>query len=118
MKEIKRAVHFDFHTMPYIDDFCNNFNAEEFAMQLKEANAEYVNVFARCNIGYSYYPTKIGFPYEGMKGNMCGEIVSALKKHGIGVTLYLNGGLNHQLMVKKPGLMKIQKRWRSIFKSK
>ena len=113
MREIKRAIHFDFHTMPGIDDFCENFNAEEFAQQMKDANVDYVNVFARCNIGYSYYPTKIGFPYKGMKGNMCGETVSALKKQGIGVTVYLNGGLNHQLMVEKPGLMKINKEGKS-----
>jgi hypothetical protein len=96
MKEIKRAVHFDFHTMPGIDDFGENFNAEEFALQMKEANVEYVNFLARCNIGYSYYQTKTGTPYKGMKGDMCREIVAALKKHNIGITLYLNGGLNHQ----------------------
>lgn len=109
MKEIKRAVHFDFHTMPGIDDFGENFNAEEFALQMKEANVEYVNFLARCNIGYSYYQTKTGTPYKGMKGDMCREIVAALKKHNIGITLYLNGGLNHQLLVKNPGWMKINK---------
>lgn len=109
MREIKRAIHFDFHTMPGIDDFCENFNAEEFAIQMKNANVDYVNIFARCNIGFSYYPTKIGIPYKGMKGNMCGDMVSALKKQGIGVTLYLNGGLNHQLLIEKPELMKVNK---------
>ena len=109
MREIKRAIHFDFNTMPGIDDFCENFNAEEFAIRMKEANVDYVNIFARCNIGFSYYPTKIGTPYKGMKGNMCGDMVSALKKQGIGVTLYLNGGLNHQLLVDNPKLMKINK---------
>lgn len=114
MREMKRAIHFDFHTMPGIDDFCENFNAEEFAQQMKDANVGYVNVFARCNIGYSYYPTKIGFPYKGMKGNMCGETVEALKKQEIGVTVYLNGGLNHQLMVRKPHIMKMNKDGRTF----
>lgn len=109
MKEIKRAIHFDFHTMPGIDDFGENFNAEEFALSMKDANVEYVNVFARCNLGYSYYPTKVGTMYKPMKGNMCEEIVSALKKHSIGVTLYINGGLNHHMMIKNPGIMKINK---------
>ena len=47
LKPMTRAVHFDFHTMPGIDDFCENFNAEEFAQQMKDANVDYVNVFAR-----------------------------------------------------------------------
>jgi len=109
MKEMKRAIHFDFHTMPGIDDFGKNFDAEEFALQMEAANADYVNIFARCNIGFSYYPTKVGVPYPGMKGNMCGDIVKALKKRNIGVTLYLNGGLNHTFMIKNPGIMKISK---------
>ena len=34
LKPIKRALHFDFHTMPGIDDFAENFSAEELAKQL------------------------------------------------------------------------------------
>ncbi|MBO5879993.1 MAG: hypothetical protein J6Q68_05530, partial [Clostridia bacterium] len=60
LKPIKRAVHFDFHTMPGIDDILSNYNAEDFAETLYNANVDYVNIFARCNIGFSYYPTKLG----------------------------------------------------------
>ena len=38
MKPIKRAVHFDFHTMPGIDNFGENFDAEVFAQQLADAH--------------------------------------------------------------------------------
>lgn len=109
MKKMNRAIHFDFHTMPGIEDFGENFNAEEFARQMEKANVDYVNFFARCNIGFSYYPTKVGTPYPSMKGNLLGEVMTALKKRNIGVTVYINGGLNHLLMLQKPNIMKISK---------
>ncbi len=109
MKKMKRAIHFDFHTMPGIEDFGENFSPEEFAQEMEKANVDYVNFFARCNLGFSYYPTKIGTPYPFMKGNLLGDVVSALKKRNIGVTAYINGGLNHNLMIEKPGIMKISK---------
>ena len=110
---IKRAVHLDFHTMPGIEDFGESINANELANQMAYANVSYVNVVARCNIGYSYYPTRVGESYPTMKGNICADIVKALKEKGIGVTLYLNGGLNHMLMVKNPAIMKIDKNGRA-----
>ncbi len=109
MKKIKRAVHFDFHTMPGIDDILKNYSAEDFAETLCKANVDYVNIFARCNIGFSYYPTKVGTPYPGMKGDMVGDTVRELHKRNIGVTLYTNGGLNHELLARNPGLSKINR---------
>lgn len=109
MKKIKRAVHFDFHTMPGVEDFCANFDAEDFAATLAAAHADYVNVFARCNIGFSYYPTKLGTPYPTMKGDLLGDTIRACHKRGIGVTAYLNGGLNHELTRKRTNLLKINK---------
>lgn len=109
MKKIKRAVHFDFHTMPGIEDFGAEFNADEFVKRLKSANVEYINMFARCNIGYSYYFTNIGTPYPTMKTDMAREVVKACKKYDMGITLYLNGTLNHQLMIDRPEFMKINK---------
>jgi methionyl-tRNA formyltransferase len=39
---------------------------EEFADQLKDAHIEYVNITARCNMGFSYYNTKVGKKYPGL----------------------------------------------------
>lgn len=101
-----RAIHFDFHTMPGIDGFLKDFSAEKIAKTLRKANVTYVNVAARCNIGFSYYDTKIGFRYPEMKGDMLGELISALHSEGLGVTAYLNGGLNHELLLHRPELSK------------
>ncbi len=107
--EMKRAIHLDFHTMPGIEDFGAGYTAESLAKQLKEANVNYINMFARCNLGFSYYPTKVGTPYPTMKGDLLGDVIRECHKVGIGVTAYFNCGLNHQLNIDDPGTMRVNK---------
>jgi len=97
MRTIKRAVHIDFHTMPDIPDFGANFDAEAFAKTLKDARVAYVNLFAKCNIGFAYYPTDIGVMHPHLSFDMFGQTVEACRKVGIGVTAYFNVGLDHEM---------------------
>lgn len=41
-----------------------------------------------------------------MKGNLLGEVIDECRKRGVGATAYLNGVINHQLTIEKPGIMK------------
>ena len=96
MKTIRRAIHIDFHTMPGIYDFGDNWDAKIFADILKEAKVEYINAFAKCNIGFAYYPTKIGVPYPQMKIDMFGALLKECHRNDIGVSAYVNVGLDHE----------------------
>lgn len=95
--------------MPGIDDFGAGFSASTLAKQFADANVDYINMCARCNIGFSYYPTKIGTAYPSMKGDLLGDVIKECHKLGIGVTAYLNGGINHQLLIAHPEFMTINK---------
>ena len=96
-KRFNRALHFDFHTPPGVDNIFGNFDAEKFADQLKDAHIEYVNITARCNMGFSYYNTKVGKKYPGLGDrDPLREIIDACHKRDIGVTAYINLGLNHE----------------------
>lgn len=97
MRQIKRAVHLDFHTLPGISDFGENFNAKQFAQTLKAAKVDFINAFAKCNIGFAYYPTRIGVPHPHMKFDMLGEIIQECHKLDIGVAAYFNVGLDHEM---------------------
>lgn len=101
MRTLKRAVHLDFHTMPNVKDFAEHFDAGQFARTLKEARVEFINVFAKCNLGFAYYRTDIGIPYPYMKGDMLGEIVEECHKEGIGVAAYFNIGIDHEMARKR-----------------
>ena len=96
MEKLKRALHIDFHTMPGIHDFMREIDPADFAETLSDAHITLVNVFAQCNIGFSYYKTDLGIPYPGMKGDMLPDIVRECHKRGIKVVEYINVGLNHE----------------------
>lgn len=96
----KRAVHLDFHTPPGIKDLGRDFNPREFAKTLLDAGVQYVNVFAKCNMGFSYFPTKCGTIYPGLKRDLLGEMVSACHDEGIKVAAYFNVGLSHEQALK------------------
>jgi len=94
--QFKRAVHLDFHTMPGIYNFNEKFDAEKFAERLVKSHVRYINVFARCNLGFAYYDTEYGVKYPQMKGDMFGDILRECHKRDIGVTAYLNSGIDHE----------------------
>jgi len=98
---LRRGVHFDFHTMPGIYDFGRDFDAAVFAQKLADAHVEIINMFAQCNLGFSYYPTKIGTPYPYMKGDMFGDVLRECHARNIKVVAYVNVGLNHELVRKR-----------------
>lgn len=102
MEKIKRAIHYDFHTLPGIDDIASDWDAELFAKTLKKANVEIINATAQCNIGHAYFPTKIGVMYPGLKIDLFGELVKACKKEGIKVVGYISTGLNHEACNRHP----------------
>lgn len=112
MRKMKRAVHIDFHTMPGIADLGTGFTAARIAETLKQAHVDYVNVFARCNIGFSYYPTRVGTPYPGLTWDLLGETIEECHKRDIGVSAYFNAGLNHQLLLDHPGYARIDRQGR------
>jgi len=92
----KRAVHLDFHTMPGVYDVGRDFDPDEFARTLRDANVEYITVFAKCNLGFAYYPTRVGIVHPGLKVDLLGPMVSACHQHDIRVAAYFNTGLDHE----------------------
>lgn len=106
--DFRRAIHVDFHTMSGIYDI-NDFDAKKFAETMADAHVTYVNVFAECNLGFCYYPTKIGNVYPGLKKDMLGELVTELHKYDIGVTAYINCGLNNDVLQPHPDWWRINK---------
>lgn len=114
MRKMNRALHIDFHTMPGIHDFNRDWDAGLFARQLKEAQIDYINAFARCNIGFAYYPTKVGLPYPNMKGDMFGDLLEACHREGIGVSAYVNVGLAHEQGSRRPDWLRLDREGRII----
>lgn len=92
----RRAIHLDCHTMPGMYDIAQDFSAEAFAQTLEKARVDYITVFAKCNLGFSYYPTKIGTMYPGLNVDMLGEMIKACHARNISVAAYFNAGIDHE----------------------
>lgn len=95
MNGITRAIHIDFHTPDGVYNFGEKFDAAEFAKTLKDANVTYINMAAQCNFGYSYFDTKVSVPYPTMKTNMFRDIIRECHDENIGVSAYINVGINN-----------------------
>ena len=112
-KKLRRALHFDFHTSPGVKGILSGFDAEKFADQLASAHIEYINIAARCNMGFSYYNTKIGKKYEGLGDrDLIAEVTTACHKRDIGVSVYFNLGLDHEIAADHPEWLKVDKEGR------
>ena len=86
---VQCKIHFDMHTPDTVEHVGRDFDPESFAAAMAEIGAEAVCFFARCTYGWSYYPTKVGFPHPHLEKDIFGDGVRALKKKGIKVIAYL-----------------------------
>jgi hypothetical protein len=93
----RRAIHLDFHTLPAVYDVGVDFDADEFSETLQQAGVDYITVFARCNLGFAYYPTQVGTVHPGLQvPDLLGPMVDACHQRGIRIAAYINAGLDHE----------------------
>ncbi|QEY34430.1 hypothetical protein FL966_04825 [Caproiciproducens galactitolivorans] len=100
-----RQVHLDFHTSEYIPDVAKDFQAEDFARILEEANVDSVTCFARCHHGWLYYPSK-KFPeliHPALTNhNLLPEQIQACHRHNIRVPIYTTVQWDGRIMREHP----------------
>lgn len=114
MEKMKRAIQLDFHTLPGIEDFGKDWDAKGFAKLLKKSHVAYINAPAQCNLGFCYYPSKIGVPYPQMKFDLFGSLREACREEGIKVIAYVSTGLNHEQSRRNPQWCQIDKEGRML----
>ncbi|MEA2735444.1 MAG: hypothetical protein QOE14_1895 [Humisphaera sp.] len=87
-----RQIHLDFHTGPWIPDVGVDFDAKEFARQMKQAHVDSVTVFAKCHHGHLYYDTKRPERHPGLSArvNLLEQQVEALHREGIRAPIYIS----------------------------
>jgi len=103
----RRAIHLDCHTMPAIRDVGADFQPERFADTLSRAHVDYITVFARCNLGMAFYPTKVGTVHPSLDKDMLGPMVEACHARDIQVAAYLNAGIDHEHALHNRGWCKM-----------
>src|ERR1041384_2586045 len=107
LKDTFRELHIDAHfsqlPAPY-----DGFDAESAAQRLYDAGFQMVSLFAVCNAGYSYFPSKLGVPHPGLKHDFTGEFTAALKKRDIRVLAYVSVGPERRVHKEHPEWMTVR----------
>ncbi len=85
-------VHLDFHTPHQVEAIGTDFDPKEFADTLVDAGIDWVNLFAKCHHGWSYYPTRVGRPHPALSFDLLGEQIAAVREAGLGVGIYYTVG--------------------------
>ncbi len=99
-----RQIHLDFHTSEHIPEVGAAFDADQFVGALKAAHVNWINVFAKCHHGWSYYPTKLGAPHPNLaRPDLLGEMVAACRKADITPVVYVSVQWDERVARLHPG---------------
>lgn len=98
----RTQVHLDFHTPHHVGAIGEEFDAAEFAATLVAAGADWVNLFAKCHHGWSYYPTRAGRIHPALGFDLLGAQVSACRAAGMGIGVYYTVGWSELDLVDHP----------------
>jgi Hypothetical glycosyl hydrolase 6 len=91
-----RQVHLDFHTSEFIEDIGAQFDKEQFKAALKAGKVNHINVFGKCHMSWSYYPTKIGKMHPHLKFDLLGAQLQACREIGVRSPIYFTAGWSAQ----------------------
>ena len=86
----RRELLFDFHTMPWIKDLGSRFDFEKIAAYWKECDVDTISFPFRCNQGFSYYPTEIGYVYPSLRYDLLGRLLETAHSIGVRMMIYTN----------------------------
>ncbi len=87
-----RQIHLDFHTSELIEGIGAQFDKEQFKAALKAGKVNHINVFGKCHMSWSYYPTKIGKMHPHLKFDLLGAQLEACREIGVRAPIYFTAG--------------------------
>ena len=89
---LARQVHLDFHTSEHIPDVGSRFNKLQWQEALKLGRVNWINIFAKCHHGWSYYPTEVGAMHPTLKFDLLGAQIEACHEIGVRAPIYYTVG--------------------------
>jgi hypothetical protein len=91
-----RQIHLDFHTSEFIEGIGAQFDKRQFQSALKLGRVNHINVFGKCHMSWSYYPTKIGKMHPHLKFDLLGAQLEACREIGVRAPIYFTAGWSAQ----------------------
>jgi hypothetical protein len=91
-----RQIHLDFHTSELIEGIGAKFDKKQFQAALQAGKVNHINVFGKCHMSWSYYPTKIGKVHPHLKFDLLGAQLEACREIGVRSPIYFTAGWSAQ----------------------
>ena len=85
-----RQVHLDFHTSEHIPGVGSRFSKTQFQEALRLGRVDWINIFAKCHHGWSYYPTTVGAMHPTLAIDLLGQRIEACHEMGVRAPIYLS----------------------------
>lgn len=90
---LSRQIDLDFHTAGNIPNVGGAFDKVQFQEALQVAHVNWINIFAKCHHGYSYYPTNVGVQNPcAVTDNLLGKQIEACREIGVRPISYITVG--------------------------
>jgi hypothetical protein len=89
---LARQVHLDFHTSEHIPGVGARFDKRQWQEALKLGRVNWINIFAKCHHGWSYYPTEVGAVHPTLKIDLLGSQIEACHEIGVTAPIYYTVG--------------------------
>ncbi len=89
---LARQVHLDFHTSEHIPDVGARFDKRQWQEALKLGRVNWINIFAKCHHGWSYYPTRVGAMHPTLTFDLLGAQLEACHEIGVRAPIYYTVG--------------------------
>ncbi|NLE45429.1 MAG: beta-galactosidase [Chloroflexi bacterium] len=99
-----RQIHLDFHTSEHIVGIGSQFDPDEFANTLAEADVDSITCFARCHHGWIYFDTQ-AFPerrHPHLTRNLLKDQIDACHARDIRVPIYITVQWDHYTANRHP----------------
>jgi hypothetical protein len=89
---LARQIHLDFHTSEHIRGVGSRFDKTQWQEALKLGRVNWINIFAKCHHGWSYYPTQVGAMHPTLAFDLLGAQIEACHEIGVRAPIYYTVG--------------------------
>jgi len=89
---LARQIHLDFHTSEHIPNVGSRFDKAQWQAALKLGRVNWINIFAKCHHGWSYYLSQIGAIHPTLGFDLLGSQIEACHEIGVRAPIYYTVG--------------------------
>jgi hypothetical protein len=89
---LSRQIHLDFHTSEHIPGVGSRFLKRQFQEALRVGHVNWINIFAKCHHGWSYYPIRAGHVHPTLEIDLLGAQIAACHEIGVRCPIYFTVG--------------------------